>query len=184
MGRSITTPKFRVSYPALAEPKGFEGQEPKFSVVMLFDKKTTNLDELKKIMQEAAEEKWPDAKKRATLKLHNPLRDGDAEKPDVDGYAGCWFVTAKASPKQMPFVPCVDRNKIALSKDQIKFDIYAGCYCRARIHAYAFDTAGNRGVSISLEGVQKMGDGDSLTGRVNVENAFDVVEDDGFDFGL
>jgi hypothetical protein len=33
----VVTPPFRVSFPAVFEKKGFEGSEPKFSVVAVFD---------------------------------------------------------------------------------------------------------------------------------------------------
>ncbi len=185
MSRTIQTPKFRVSYPYLAEPSEpmqADG-DPKYSVVMLFDKKTTNLTELNKLINEAIADKWPDPKKRPAP-LRHPLRDGDIEKQDKDGYAGCYFMAASQSAKRTNGIPCFDSQKAGMSKEQIKFEIYPGCFCRAIVHAYAYDVRGNKGVAIGLDGVQKMYDGDSLTGRVNVEEAFDVVEDDTVDFNF
>ncbi len=37
----ILTPEFRVSFPAVFEPSGMEGQEKKYSVTMLFPNRPT-----------------------------------------------------------------------------------------------------------------------------------------------
>lgn len=166
---SIVTPKFRLSFPNLNRPKSFEGQEPKYSVVMLFSKKE-DLAELKKMAAAARDAKWPDAKKRPS-NLKNPFRDGDVERTDTDGYAGHIFITA--SSKMKPGV--VDKNCQPIM--DIENECYAGCYCKARLTCYAYDKAGNKGVAFGLQHVQKVADGEPFNGRMRAEEAFEVIEE-------
>jgi hypothetical protein len=93
--KKCLTPEFRVSFPAVFQPKAFQGQDPKYSVTMLFDK-ATDLAPLKKIVRAAASETWgPDPKKWPKFK-HPVFRDGDADKPDVAGYENTIFAVAKS----------------------------------------------------------------------------------------
>ncbi|MEG1575014.1 MAG: DUF2815 family protein [Bacteroidales bacterium] len=62
-------------------------------------------------------------------------------------------------------------------------ELYSGCYARASINFYPFNTNGNRGVAAGLGNVQKWADGEPLNGRVRAEDEFgalDDVDDDDF----
>ncbi len=173
----VTTPEFRVSFPAIFDPEKFEeGSDPKYAITMLFDK-DADLKDLKRIAKAALEDKWPDPKKRPK-NLRIPFRDG-AEK-DYEGYEGKIF--ARASSKMRPGL--VDRNLQAIIDPN---DFYPGCYARATITAFAYDTKGNRGVAFGLSNVQKLRDGESFSGRVRAEEDFDELPeldaDKGVDMG-
>lgn len=176
--KKVTTPKFRVSFPNVFEAKSFQNQEAKFSITMLFDKKT-DLKAMKEAALNAAIEKWGEktakdlwAQKISIKgkKLRVPFRDGD-EKADMNGYEGMIFVSA--SSKQRPGV--VDQNRVPITAADGSF--YAGCYARATLIAFAYDTAGNIGVSFSLQNVQKWADGEQFSGRRKAEDEFDSIED-------
>jgi len=167
----VTTPEFRVSFPAVFQSRAFEGQEPKYSVSMLFDKKT-DISELKQLAAKALKEKWPNDAERPKG-LRNPFRDGDVEHPDKKEYAGKLFVNAKS--KMRPGV--VDQN---LQKIISEDDFYAGCYARATVTCYAYDRAGNRGVAFGLQNLQKVRDGERFSGRVDAENDFEALGDPSF----
>ena len=165
--KKVMTPEFRVSYPSIFKPRAFaDGMEPKFSLVMLFDKKT-NISSLKKLAAEAVAEKWPDKAKRPK-NLKNPFRDG-ADRPDTAGYEGCIFVAA--SSKQKPGV--VDANVQPIIDES---EVYAGCYCRATVTCYAYDQMGNRGVAFGLQNIQKLRDGEAFSGKSKAEDDFEVVD--------
>lgn len=172
--KKCLTPEFRVSFPHVFEKhSGFEGQEPKFSVVMLFPK-NTDLKELKRAVFNAATEKWG-AKEKWPKKMRMPFRDGN-EKTDLDGYEDTIFVSA--SSKQKPQVVSnkkVDGQFPQLTKEDESF--YAGCYARATLIAFAYNKAGNLGVSFSLQNIQKLRDGEQFSGRKNADDEFDDVED-------
>jgi len=157
----IVTPEFRVSFPALFEAKGFEGQNPKYKVNMLFSK-STDLSSLKKLANDAVLLKWPNKEKRPT-NIRSPFRDGDKDKADQDGYQDCIFVAATS--KMKPGVVDADMNPIL-----DEGEMYAGCYARASITAYAYDTMGNVGVAFGLQHVQKMRDGEPLVLRGPCKN--------------
>lgn len=163
----VVTPEFRVSFPQVFTPKGFNDQEPKYSVVMLFDKKT-DISALKKAASAALTEKWGD-KSKWPKNLRLPFRDG-AEKEGTPGYENCIFVTA--SSKQKPGLVDKDVQPII---DQS--DFYAGCYARATLNAFAYDMAGNKGVSFGLNNLQKIKDGKAFSGRTRAEDDFEPLAD-------
>jgi len=169
------THEFRVSFPAIFEPKAFEGQEPKYSLVMLFDKKTDlgtpankQRNSLKQAVKNAAEEKWG-PREKWPKNLRMPFRDGD-EKADKQGYEGTIFVST--SSKLQPGLVGPSNQPILNPKD-----FYAGCYARAEVIAFAYDKAGNKGVSFSLQNIQKTRDGEAFSGRRDAASVFDAVED-------
>ena len=166
MGERITTPKFRASFPNVFMPKAFaEGQDAKYSIVMLFDK-GVDISELKKIAKAAAVEKWGD---KIPKNLRTPFRDGDTEKEGIDGYENTIFISA--SSKMQPGIVDHKTNPIL---DQGEF--YGGCYARATLTAFAYDVAGNKGVSFGLQNVQKLNDGEPFSGRMKAEDDFSPIE--------
>lgn len=164
------TPKFRAAFANVFEKRGFPGQEPKYSIVMLFDKKTADIEPLIAAANAAAADKWGQDKSKWPKNLKMPFRDGD-EKPDLGGYPGSIYITATA--KNPPTVLNLDTSLI--TKESRSF--YSGCFARASVNAFTFDVSGNKGVSFGLSNVQKMGDGPEFSGRKKAEDEFDKVED-------
>ena len=108
------------------------------------------------------------------LKL--PLRDGDIDRPDDPNYADCYFVNANS--KEKPGL--VDRRRIPITDP---LELYSGCYVRASINFFAFNTNGNKGVAAGLGNIQKWAEGEPLNGRVRAEDEFealDAEDDDDF----
>lgn len=174
--KKVFTHKFRVSFPSVFEPKSFEGAPPKYSVVMLFPKKTdlSKRPEGAKSgvsMKEAVfnclteqfgeKSKWP-------KDLRLPFRDGDQK--ETEGYAGHIYVTATSKKK-----PGVINGRLEHITSEEEF--YAGCYARATLLAFYYDRAGNKGVSFSLQNIQKLEDGENLGGRKRAEDEFEATED-------
>ena len=158
----ILTPTFRVSFPQIFEPGEFNGKET-YSLTMLFDK-SADLSELKAAVKKAAEEKWG---KKMPANLRNPIRDG-AEKSHLDGYDGCMFI--RASSKTKPGL--VDQNCVEIINPS---DFYAGSLARATVVAFAYDQAGNKGVSFLLSNIQKVADGESFSSRGRASDDFSPV---------
>lgn len=167
--KKCKTPEFRASYANVFEPKAFEGQEAKYSLVMLFDKKA-DLKKMRECANNAAAEKWGNDKTKWPKNLRMPFRDGN-ERSDSEGYAGKLFVSA--SSKQRPGVIMIDPtgNKIQLNKEDGAF--YSGCFGKATVIAFAYDVSGNRGVSFALCNLLKTRDGDPFSGRKSAEDEFD-----------
>jgi hypothetical protein len=58
-------------------------------------------------------------------------------------------------------------------------EFYSGCYGRASIVFFAYNTNGSRGVSAALQNLQKLENGEPLGGKSRPEDDFatDVDED-------
>ena len=155
----VITGKVRFSYAHVFEPSAInEGDDKKYSVSILIPKKDLEtLAKIKKAVEAAKQEgkgKW-NGKIPPVLKL--PLRDGDAERPDDEAYEGMMFLNA--SSKNKPGI--VDENTDpVMSKD----DFYSGCFGRASVNFYAFNVSGNKGIAVGLNNLQKLQDGDRLSG--------------------
>ncbi len=169
----VITGKVRLSYAHLFKPQAIdEGQEPKYSVCLLIpksDKKT--LKKIKNAIEAAKQAGAPKWGGKIPANLKMPLRDGDEERSDQPEYAGHYFINANS--KLKPGVVDRDLNEILDSTE-----VYSGCYARASINFFGYNTAGNRGIGCGLNNIQKVADGDYLGGRSRAEDDFDVFEDD------
>lgn len=167
---TVITPPFRVWFANLFEPKIFTDSQgnssgkPKYSVGMIFPE-STNIDNLKRAVNYAMVKKWPD-KKIETLKanIYIPFKSGDTvEWDDIDNNST--LVVAKST-------------KIVKIKNEYREDIdnpdeiYSGCWMRAIITAFAYDTLG-KGVTFILKAVQKLKDDMRFDGSMSAEEGFD-----------
>jgi hypothetical protein len=170
--KNVITPKFRVSYPYIFRPNTpmQQGQEPKFSITMLFDK-SADLTALKAEAMRAGKEKWGEDVSKWPKNWRNPFRD-QGEK-EVEGYEkGAMFITATS--KQRPGL--VDASVSDIIEERL---FYPGCYARASVRAFAYDNKGNKGISFGLQHVQKLGEGQPLGGRTTPQADFEPVAEEG-----
>lgn len=180
-GTKVITGKVRFSYANVFEAKSINGSDPKYSVSVLIPK--TDKETLKAI-EEAVDQAIEDGKSKLTNKsgtlvkkaLKLPLRDGDDERPDDEAYQGHYFLNATSYRK--PGV--VDEKRQDLYDYE---DFYSGCYGRVSLNFYAFEASGNKGIACGLQNLQKLEDGESLTGRVSASDDFADFDDDA-DAGL
>lgn len=120
--------------------------------------------------------KW-NGKIPTNLKL--PLSDDDIDRPDAENYEGHMFFNATS--KDAPQI--VDR-KVQPILDPLECG--SGDYCNVSVNFYGFSASGNRDVAAGLGNIQKVRDGERLSGRANASADFDEldeVEDDGVDDG-
>ena len=172
----VTTGRVRLSYAHLFEASSIEGNDPKFSTAILIPK--TDLETIKCIKEatiEAAEMGKAKLGKYVLTNLKTPLRDGDTEHPDDDTYKGMYFLNA--SSKNKPGVVDASVHPILDATE-----VYSGCYGRLTINFYAFSASGNKGIAAGLGNVQKLEDGESLSGIARAEDDFETVETSNADF--
>lgn len=182
MSKRIKLNNVRLSYVNVFTPRAMEeGQEPRYSCQIIMGKDHPQIKEYKKAILEVAMEKFPKLVKdnKMPAKLGKPLRDGDEERDDEpEVYGDMYFFNANN--KKRPTV--VDRDRTPLTEDDNV--IYSGCYANVIIDLFGYDTAGNKGVSAAIVGVQFKKDGDVLGGAKGVTaDDFDeeVEEDDDYD---
>lgn len=181
MSTKVVTGKVRFSYVNIFRSRAFtQDQDAKYSICLLIPKEDkATVKKIRAAIEEAIQDgissKW-NGKKPASLKL--PLRDGDEERADeAPEYEGMFFLNANST--QKPGIVDKDRNEI-LDPDEV----YSGCWGRASINFYAFNTNGNRGIGVGLNNIQKLKDGEHLgSARMSAEDDFnDDFEDDEDDF--
>lgn len=176
-GTKVITNKVRLSFVHVLEPHAMEeGQEKKYSAMLLVpkdDKET--LGYMKKAIKAAYEANKGDKLKGVKFeKLKTTLRDGDEEMDieDRPEFEGMMFMNV--SSKTKPQV--VKREDGILVKTEDPDDIYSGVYAIVSINFYAFNTAGNKGVTAGLNNIMTTGKGDFLGGRANAESDFGDLE--------
>jgi len=147
MSTKVVTGTVRFTYfSALSARKNEMNGKEEFSTQVLVPKSDTEtVKALKAAAKAALDAKFGD---KIPPKIKSPLRDGDTEtKGDGsllgDEYKGHFFFNAKAQKKP----GAVDSN----GNDLIgKDDIVSGDFGRLSLNAYAYDQAGNRGVSFGI----------------------------------
>lgn len=155
-----TSGKVRLSYVHVFTPTAIEeGQEPKFNVSVIIDKKDKYTLSKYKAAIEAAEKKAIAEKYKGVKpkKWKTPLRDGDEEKEEDEAYQGAFFIGATS--KRRPKVYNKDYSEMTDLDD-----LYSGCYARVVINFYPYDVAGNKGIAAGLESIMKLSDGEALGG--------------------
>ena len=60
--------------------------------------------------------------------------------------------------------------------------MYSGCYANVSVDFYAFNTRGNLGIACGLGNIQKVRDGERLTGERSAEDDFEALDDEDDDF--
>lgn len=159
--KRINTPKGRLSYPHVFTPTSFQGQgDAKYSVSLLIPKSEKTFVAELKAAQEAATDALYPTKKPQNFEVWG-LADGDDSTDPAA--ANCWIL--KASNKAKPRV--VD----AQGQDILDpLEVYGGAYGRLSINAKAYGTATKGGVSLELNVVQKVSDGEAFGGAAKAQS--------------
>ena len=169
---AITTGKVRASYVSIFQPKVPQnGGDPKYSVTLLIPKTDTATingiyAEMEKAKQEGAQKVFGG---NVPPVCRTPLYDGDGVRPSGEAFGeecrGHLVMTASA--KLQPSIVGLNMENIINPAE-----VYSGCYIRANINFFAYNTNGNKGIGCGLNAVQKIEDGEPLTARVSAEEAF------------
>jgi hypothetical protein len=169
----LVIPKAETAYVFLARPQRpiEEGKEPQYSCTFVYDKADKRLAKLKAAIEEVAAAKFGAKAKQMLEKgqLRSPLRDGDDSTND--DFAGKLFITCRSTDK--PEVVDADAEPVFSSTD-----IYSGMVARADVYLFSYDKAGNKGVGVILNSVQKLADGDRKSGRRTASEAFGDLDDE------
>lgn len=170
MSTKVITGKARASFVHVFEPQSVNGSEPKYSCSFIIPKSDTQtVRAIQVAIEQAKQEGVAKFGGKIPPNLKLPLRDGDIDRPDDPAYADSYFVNANS--KEKPGV--VDRRRLPVTDP---LELYSGCYVRASINFYAFNTNGNRGIAAGLGNIQKWADGEPLNGRARAEDEFGALD--------
>ena len=172
----ITGKNTRFSYCNLKEPKSINGGTPRYGTALVVSKDDKQTVKALQDGQRAAYEKNKDRLKNKngsippleSIKL--AIRNGDLDRQDDPVYANCIFVNANSETQPKLY----DANGLEIMD---RSEIYSGCYGKAAVQFFVFNTNGNRGIGCHLLAVQKIRDGEPL-GGVNVTIADFMEQDD------
>ena len=161
MTTRVVTDKVRFSFCNVCSPRrnDFNGKDEFSTQILVAKSDTTTVAALKDAARAALATKWGD---KVPTKVRNPMRDGDTEtKGDGSAlgpeYKHHFFMTVKSSKR--PGI--IDSSGVELLGLD---DVASGDWGRVSLNAYAYDAAGNKGVSFGLNNVQLMSKGESLGG--------------------
>lgn len=169
-GKAFTTPEFRVSYPSVFEAKADLQGDMFYSIQMLFAK-GVDLSGFKAACEAIGKELgW----EKGSYKI--PLEDGNIKynEDPLKNASLKDMTTSKAKSKNRPGL--VDRLRKDINTPN---EFFGGCYARASLVPKSYIVMGKKGVSLQLENLQKLRDGEPF-GRVAAAAAdvFDSVEYD------
>ena len=179
----ITTGKVRFSYLNVFSPRSIEGGDPKYSVTLLIPKSDKATIAKIKTAMEAAKTNYmaKNSGKKLPANLKHTMHDGDGERPNGGEFgeecAGHYVMTV--SSKNPPVIVYADKTPITDPNE-----LWSGCYGRAILNFYVYDTQGNKGISAGLNGIMKLYDGEPLGGGVVTDKDWDDDWDDEDDDGL
>jgi len=180
----ITTGKVRFSYCNLFTPRAAqENAQEKYSTTLLIPKSDKRTIEKIKAAIEAAKAVYLSKHngKKLPSNLKNTVHDGDGERPNGGEFGpeckGCYVITVSSNKK--PVLVYADKTPITEESE-----LYSGCYGRAIINFYVYDTQGNKGITAGLNGIMKLHDGEPLGGAVVTDDMWDDEWDDADDDGL
>jgi hypothetical protein len=166
------TPKARLNFPFLFEVKPDNG---KFSCSLMFNKKTTDLSLLEKMIIHKLEIDFPNIPYE-NIKL--PVKDGDRDGKykQYPEYTNCLYLNAIAQAKRPPALVGLDRE--LLLKDSQP--LYSGCYVRAILNIFSYPKPGKpgpKGISLGIKAIQKLSDGEPITTTASLVNHFGPLEE-------
>lgn len=181
MSTKVVTGKVRFSFCNIWEPKEPQGEgDPKYSVTLLIPKSDTAT--LGKIEDAIAEARELFCKRNGAnalpAKPNHTLHDGDGMRDNGEPYGpeckGCYVITV--SSKQKPVI--VDNFRNAITDPG---EVYSGCYGRAAINFYGYNSKGKKGVSAGLLSIQKLHDGEPFGAMGSADDFDDGYSDPGAD---
>ena len=188
---NLITPLFRASFVALHEPKGIQGDpnsKKRYSIVMLFPK-DTDFEPLKARIMEVAKEKWGDKAVDVLRKQSNSDKrifkdQGEMAERFAGFEEGCIYLQAgnEKKPGLVGKKAGPDGTLIEITDEDV---FYSGCYAIASLRPFAWEhPVGGKGVSLSLNNVQMIKEGERLGGgRTRPSDDFEAYEEDDLEEG-
>lgn len=185
MAKTVMTPVGTLCFPALFEAKKNQAnpnQNARYSCILLFDETGTQssaYQELRKAVLEAISEKFGAAKAAdpafvRTLRL--PFRD--ASEKDYAGFDKGTIYISPWSNGEGQYASRPDVVDLKGQKIVVPEDVFAGMLARATVRPFAYDSNGNKGVSLGLEHVQIVKtDCERLDGKRSSDKAFANADD-------
>lgn len=165
----------RLSYAYVWEGRPNDDGRIKYSTALLIDKTDTAvIARIKKAINAAIQEgksKLANSKGVLPRDIKTPLRDADEEGYDDPNYEGMMFMNASSYRKPQ----IVDLHVDPILDPE---EVYSGCYAKVSVNFYAFNVNTNKGIAAGLGNIQKLRDGERLSGGATAAEDFEELDDD------
>lgn len=170
--KTLISPEFRGAYVQIFRAKAQKQEDgtmgaAKFSLRAAFPP-NSDLSAMKAAAAQAAADKWGD---KVPKTIRSPFRLNEELDTPVAGLDDDWTIMTFSAPE-------TSRPGIVDSRNQDIIDeteVYSGAWYIAQINAYAYDRAGNKGVTFGLLNVRKQKDDEPLgNGKQKASKAFEA----------
>ena len=177
----VLTPVFRASFANVFEARKAPGADKaKYSLTALYTDDPevlpgcATVEQMKKLAVEVALEKFGNTDKtKAAIKagkIRMPFLTPDEGKyPDEFVLEMRYNCDERFPPQVVDRIKGADGKPIPLTD---KDEFYSGCWAIASVRAFAYDTAGNKGVTFALNNVMKIRDDERLDNRSSAAQDF------------
>lgn len=171
MATQITTGRVRFSYLNVFQPRADISGKEKYSVMLIIPKSDTKtLGKIKAAVQAAKEAYVTKTGKKIPAQVKTTLHDGDRLSSSGNEYGkeckGAYVINVNSTRK--PVLIYSDKTPIT-----DEGELYSGCYGRAILNFYYYNTSGNSGVSAGLMGLMKLSDGEPLGAGIVTDEDWD-----------
>ena len=187
----LITPLAILSYPHLDKPQpSDDGKPPKYSAALIImpevledPAERAKFDAIQQALIKAGTAKW--GEKFEAMAKGDGFKKGlrrDAEAKWGSRFAGAIYFNARSvnqpglvyshEDMSVPARPDGSRPPARVPQEKIKEQFYPGSYVRASVSAFAFDNKGGKGVSLGLNNMQWVKDGQRLDNRAAAEDEF------------
>lgn len=180
----VLTPAGRLSYCKIWTPEDSDNGKKVYSTVLILPP-NADLKQLDAIALAAKDKKFPQYVGKKIPGFKSYWRLGTEENfesglpPEYEGN----IIIGLRSYDRQPGAMNQFGIKLDPKKEEDRAQIYSGCYALCSVSAFGYDYKGKKGVSLSLQNVRKLGDGEPLAGGTRAEDDFAEIksEDYGFD---
>ncbi len=171
---NIRLPRARLYYPHFFKPQLRKGEtdqsKAKYQTTVLLPK-AVEMAVLLKVVDDCAIDKWG-ADYARKLKVKKPFLKTE-DQPKMSELVDDYPVFLRLNSKDKPGIVFASGQPCGEDKSH---EVYGGRWAFVSVRAFAYDTDGNKGISLGLQNVQLLEDDDRLGGgRVSAESEFESV---------
>ena len=174
---NILTPKGRMSFVTLLEPRQAKGSDKKKFSISLLIPADADISLLKKAAADAAKAEFGD---KLPPKLKSPFLKAEEQISEKTGQLWAGYepgmIVIRATALTRPGI--VHPNGAALAEGDIAKEAYSGRWACVSLRAFAYSVDGNKGISFGLQNIQLLDHDEPLGGgRVAAEDEFEPAGD-------
>ncbi len=168
--KKCMTPKFRAAFANVFKAKAIQAdQDPIFSMTMLFDEAARQTPEYKQMQKSAMEAAQEFFGQKLPKNFNSPFKDPVKEdKTNLSGFdPGVIYMATKS--KDKPQIIDTEGRELITQNE-----FASGDYARATITFSPYDYLGKKGLTVYLNNIQMLEQGERFSGRASAADDFSI----------